>query len=48
MAEVVDMREAITQAASMNLSGFSMNSDFQQLIQLLKENKSHLEIYGIV
>lgn len=48
MAKVVAMREVVTKASLMNISGFFMNSDSQQLIQLLKKNKSHLEIYAIM
>lgn len=47
MAEAMAMREALVQASERNLTGFTMVSDSQHLINLIKIGNFHLEIYGI-
>lgn len=47
MAESIAMKEALTQAAMLNLTNFTMASNSQQLINLINTDTYRLETYGI-
>lgn len=42
------MREALTQAATRNIKRFTMESDSKQLINLVKTDQFHLNIYRVL